>query len=95
MKRLIAFTLLYLLTLSFAFSQKNPFYDNSRFDVDEALAPFYHGVASGDPTSNSVMIWTRVSTDSLEAHVDWQIATDTSMTDVVASGSTITDGESD
>ncbi len=95
MKKFTAFALGYLLTLACVFAQENPFYDNARFDVDESLAPFYHGVASGDPTSTSVMIWTRVSTDSLQAHVEWQVATDTSMTDIVASGTTVTDGESD
>lgn len=90
------------ITLLFSFilfatslSSQEDFFSSSRFDVDEALAPFYHGVASGDPTSSSVIIWTRVSTDSMQAHVDWQVATDTSMQNVVASGSTVTDGEMD
>jgi alkaline phosphatase D len=28
-------------------------------NFDPALAPFYHGVASGDPLANRVIIWTR------------------------------------
>jgi alkaline phosphatase D len=32
--------------------------------VDPALAPFYHGVASGDPLHDRVIIWTRVTPDS-------------------------------
>ena len=28
---------------------------------DSTLAPFYHGVASGDPLANAVIIWTRVT----------------------------------
>ncbi|NBP30480.1 MAG: hypothetical protein EBV23_13080, partial [Flavobacteriia bacterium] len=27
----------------------------------ECIAPFYHGVASGDPLSDRVIIWTRVT----------------------------------
>lgn len=84
----------YLLSTTFLFAQ-DEFYNSERFDVDEAFAPFYHGVASGDPTSNSIMLWTRVSTDSMSAHVEWQVATDTAMTDIVISGSAMTDGESD
>ncbi|MEM0994642.1 MAG: PhoD-like phosphatase N-terminal domain-containing protein, partial [Bacteroidota bacterium] len=30
------------------------------------LAPFYHGVASGDPLEDAVIIWTRVTTDEPE-----------------------------
>lgn len=60
------------------------------FDNDEAtyagynasLAPFYHGVASGDPKQNSVIIWTRVTPDdrakeytSSDIDVDWYVST--------------------
>ncbi len=58
------------------------------------LAPFYHGVASGDPLSDRVIIWTRVTPpdeDISEIPVRWQIATDVDMTSIVASGDTITD----
>ncbi|MTI23232.1 alkaline phosphatase [Fulvivirga sp. RKSG066] len=45
---------------------------------DSAKWPFYHGVASGDPLSDAVIIWTRVTPkDSLdEVTVKWQISTD-------------------
>ena len=56
--------------------------------------PFLHGVASGDPTSSAVIIWTRVTTKAVEnAHsvdavsVIWQMATDRDFGSVVASGS--------
>lgn len=57
-----------------------------RSRLDPALAPFYHGVASGDPLSDRVVIWTRVTTDSLSVDVQWRMALDTGMTQVVASG---------
>lgn len=57
--------------------------------------PFRHGVASGDPLADAVIIWTRV-TPSAEAtpgsgvgplvNVDWQVATDLDFGTVVASG---------
>ncbi|HXP48865.1 MAG TPA: alkaline phosphatase D family protein, partial [Bacteroidia bacterium] len=59
--------------------------------VVTGLAPFYHGVASGDPLSDRVIIWTRVTTDSLTASVDWQMASDTLFNHIVKSGTFITD----
>lgn len=57
-----------------------------------ALAPFYHGVASGDPLTDRVIIWTRVTPDSTilpgdSVQVLWRMATDTAMTNIVANGS--------
>ncbi len=91
--RLLSVVFIFLALNSFA--QKDDFFAASRFDVDEALAPFYHGVASGDPLSDAVIIWTRVSTDSMSATVKWQVATDTAMMNVVAEGWATTDGELD
>lgn len=50
--------------------------------------PFAHGVASGDPLADRVIIWTRI-TDEIPAGpvtVYWQVATDPSMDTVVVSG---------
>lgn len=54
------------------------------------MRPFYHGVASGDPLSDRVIIWTRLTPDSSMGQavdVQWQIATDTSFNQVVNFGS--------
>lgn len=62
------------------------------------LKPFYHGVASGDPTPNKVIIWTRVTPDSGfvgMAMVDWRMALDTGMTQIVQSGTFVTDATKD
>ncbi len=67
----------------------------SRTDVDPALEPFYHGVASGDPLSDAVVIWTRVTTDSTLVDVEWQIALDTGMTQVIQQGMVTTDASAD
>jgi alkaline phosphatase D len=47
---------------------------------------FTHGVASGDPLTDRVVLWTRVTTDEATVPVSWVVAGDASLTDVVASG---------
>jgi alkaline phosphatase D len=55
--------------------------------ADESLAPFLHGVASGDPTATSVILWTRVTTDQPgPVSVAWRVARDPELTDVVSTG---------
>jgi alkaline phosphatase D len=46
--------------------------------LESCLAPFYHGVASGDPMADKVIIWTRVTPDTVSSDpvlVTWQMAT--------------------
>ncbi len=53
------------------------------------LKPFYHGVASGDPLTDRVIIWTRITPDSGVSalkNVNWQVATDSLFKSVVKSG---------
>lgn len=53
------------------------------------LYPFYHGVASGDPLDDAVILWTRVTDDTLTADsvlVNWRVGTDTTMSTIVTSG---------
>lgn len=55
--------------------------------ADDSLAPFVHGVASGDPASDRVIIWTRITLDRPGAvPVVWRVATDVSMRHVVTRG---------
>ena len=62
----------------------------------ELFRPFYHGVASGDPTSSAVIIWTRITPESEgDKKVDWVMSTDTSFSDVVKSGSVTTNASRD
>lgn len=61
-----------------------------REKLTSAMFPFYHGVASGDPLPNAVILWTRYTNDTLSSDsikIDWRIATDTNMSNVVNSGS--------
>ena len=60
------------------------------FAVDKpAAAHFTHGIASGDPLADRVILWTRVLPGSGNAEAvpcSWQVATDDSFDTVVASG---------
>ena len=47
---------------------------------------FAHGVASGDPLPDRVVIWTRVTTDEPSVPVRWVVARDAALGEVVASG---------
>ncbi len=63
------------------------------FDIN--LAPFYHGVASGDPLQNAVVIWTRVTTNEPSAVVRWKVATDPEMKTIVNQGNFTTNQNRD
>ncbi len=62
---------------------------------DTSLAPFYHGVASGDPLEDAVIIWTRVTTNQNEIEVRWKVATDASMSNVINEGNVTTNQAKD
>lgn len=66
--------------------------------------PFLHGVASGDPLPESVILWTRITpaTDALPGSgrgpvvtVGWEMAADEQFRDVVTRGETQTDADRD
>lgn len=64
--------------------------------ADPDLKPFYHGVASGDPTPNSVIIWTRVTPEvDGPVSVRWRVGIDTTLNDLVAEGTFVTDADRD
>ena len=66
---------------------------------DLTVFVFGHGVASGDPLADRVIIWTRVTPSedgiSKEAEVGWVVATDEDLNEVVASGTVYTDASRD
>jgi alkaline phosphatase D len=72
--------------------------------ADTAAPAFLHGVASGDPLPDGILLWTRV-TPTAEAvpgsglgpdtEVGWTVATDKAFKSVVASGSTTATAASD
>ncbi len=78
-------------------SNKAPFKENTTHLQQKDLAPFYHGVASGDPYQNSVVIWTRVTPQVQmdKISVEWQVAEDAEFTNLVQSGMHATSLEKD
>jgi alkaline phosphatase D len=59
-------------------------------------AEFRHGVASGDPLSDRVMLWTRVSGIAAgSVSVDYQVWSDPALTQPVAAGTASTDASRD
>ncbi|WJY96565.1 alkaline phosphatase D family protein [Corynebacterium fournieri] len=64
-------------------------------EVELAPLPFLHGVASGDPLPDAVVIWTRITPDDnafpgsgggAATRVRWRVARDAQLGDVVAEG---------
>ncbi|MBW3592593.1 MAG: alkaline phosphatase D family protein [Actinobacteria bacterium] len=52
--------------------------------------PFRHGVASGDPLHDRVVLWTRVTPpDDEPVDVTWRVARDAALEDVVGEGTTV------
>ena len=82
-------------TASFAFAIE-PISSTERSMVDTSLVPFYHGVASGDPTANAVVIWTRVTPETAGiVNGTWRMALDTNFTSIVQSGTFSADSTTD
>ncbi|MDJ0941227.1 MAG: alkaline phosphatase D family protein [Woeseiaceae bacterium] len=64
--------------------------------ANAAGAQFAHGVASGDPLDDRVILWTRVSgVQGNGIEVGWAVAEDEAMSSIVASGVTSTDAGRD
>ena len=63
---------------------------------DPALKPFYHGVASGDPLQNQVILWTRITPDNDgPIEVKWFVGKDPNCSNIVLSGTATTDQSKD
>lgn len=91
MKKLSAITLLLLVCLYAVNALTLP----DRMYADSAHAPFYLGVASGDPMADRVIIWTHITTANNTETVFWQVATDNNFSQIIASGDTTTDASKD
>lgn len=89
-----------LITVTTLSAQDNTANQISRINdlpFDPALVPFYHGVASGDPLSDAVVIWTRVTPEdmSVPVDVDFYISTDPEMENIIQNGTVQTDDSRD
>ena len=93
LKKIIFFVVLFFAYILSLVAQEH------KISLQPCLKPFYHGIASGDPLPNKVIIWTRVTPDSVQVNqsiiVNWKMATDTGMTHVVQTGVLLTDSSAD
>lgn len=65
-------------------------------DDNSVPAQFLHGVASGDPAQDAVILWTRVTPDSAgDVKVSWQVASDAAFSQLVTTGEMITNANRD
>ncbi|ORZ33480.1 PhoD-like phosphatase-domain-containing protein [Catenaria anguillulae PL171] len=64
---------------------------------EDFVIEFKHGVASGDPLHDALIIWTRVSPsiNTIPIHVDWQVSRDPSFHIIAQSGQTLTTSDVD
>jgi len=65
--------------------------------ADEAAdkGVFQHGVASGDPGTDSVVLWTRITTDSPPASVAWEVSATSNFRRILTGGSISTSADRD
>ncbi|MGB0895544.1 MAG: alkaline phosphatase D family protein [Parashewanella sp.] len=57
---------------------------------------FSHGVASGDPAHDAVILWTRATPEKDgDIRVSWEVATDDKFSDIVTNGNMITNKDRD
>ncbi|MCS7086945.1 MAG: alkaline phosphatase D family protein, partial [Bacteroidia bacterium] len=94
MFRTLLLTVLGVFAASTAAGQTEP----SRITLQEAMKPFYHGVASGDPLSDRVVIWTRVTPEAEQSGpitVEWEMSPNLDFSPVVRSGTFVTDESRD
>ena len=102
MQKIIVF-LLFALSTHLLNSQNTAHFQNSRTNgapsyINPEWAPFFHGVASGDPLSDRVIIWTRVTPEEMNEgsiDVEWRVATDPALANIVQSGTFTTDATRD
>ncbi len=62
---------------------------------DSTNAPFYHGVCSGDPLHDQVIIWTKITSSGTSENVDWEVSVYPDFSYVNASGTAATDASKD
>lgn len=84
--------IVFLFLFCFACQQKQSTTSYSEGDISQyyepSKGPFYHGVASGDPLPDRVIIWTRLTPDERGESfpVKWIVAKDEEMTEIVNEG---------
>ncbi|MEO3736405.1 alkaline phosphatase D family protein [Shewanella baltica] len=65
-------------------------------DDNSVPAQFLHGIASGDPAIDAVILWTRVTPESEgDVKVSWQVASDAAFAQLVTTGEMVTNASRD
>ena len=90
------FILFFICLICFGCAQKKEAKANTKIESEthplavyynNALKPFYHGVASGDPLTDKVIIWTRLTpTENFSPDVLWEVAKDSLFQEIIAKG---------
>lgn len=71
-------------------NQKSPIPISSAYDAN--LVPFYHGIASGDPLEDGVIIWTKVTPPYHQSvNVLWKVSDKPDMSNTLFDGQQFTD----
>ena len=86
------------LCLFLVFSCKSTLFkhDTTSIYYNDLFKPFYHGVASGDPTQNEVVLWTRITPDKVKEHkVKWMVSYDSLQKNILQLGMKSTDSLKD
>jgi alkaline phosphatase D len=87
MKKNACFLIFTLILFSTFVVAQSPIGRDSTLPFDATLKPFYHGVASGDPLADRVIIWTRVTPEQDQTiNGSYVMATDTLLKNVVKTG---------
>lgn len=97
------FSFLFLILLLFSCKNQQkqiptePLIENTTQLQNPEDAPFFHGVASGDPFQNSIVLWTRVTpaVKTRSVPVKWEISSDPAFKTIVDSGKQATNPEKD
>jgi alkaline phosphatase D len=90
MQRLFSFLIIAVITFQACQSvqeqsQSKLFTEEVSVLYDSTLWPFYHGVASGDPLTDRVIIWTRVTPQDSVQNIDvkWEVSQDQNFSVIV------------
>ncbi|MBK7148873.1 MAG: PhoD-like phosphatase N-terminal domain-containing protein [Bacteroidetes bacterium] len=85
-----------LLVLVFASSRSKAQTYPERIYPDSSFAPFLHGVASGDPLTDRVIIWTKISEPQQKSNaLKWEVSPDSNFITLVNSGTIQADASHD
>ena len=88
-RKLLQFLVLFLFIFEV---NAQTFPDNIYLDSDHF--PFTYGVTSGDPTTDRLIIWTRIESNQSES-VTWQISKDSLFSNIEQTGTFLTDSQRD